>query len=511
MNVRTIAGLVAIACGLAACGGSGGGGSSSTTPTTPSASFLDPVVYSPAAGASLPSAAEITAVSHRQVMLGGVPTAYTATAGHMTAVAPTTGQPEASFFYVAYTLDGANAATRPVTFFYNGGPGSATVWLHLGSYGPRRIATDTPGAQGTPPYPLVDNAETLLDTTDLVFVDAVGTGLSEAIAPFTNKSFWGVDADAAVFRDLVVRWLAVNGRNASPRFLFGESYGTTRSAVLAHLLESAGVKLNGVVLLSSALNYNTNCGVIDTPVSCAPLLPSFHAAAAWHHLAVPDPGANGLEASLAIARSVADQAWEPAIAAWLATHAAPDPALVAKLAGLSGVGAATWSTYFNMGPGDFQVSLIPGKITGLYDARVLATFQAAATQQPDPSSNYIASSFATRIVEHLHDLGYTTPSSYAMSTNAIDAWDFHHDGRDLPDTIPDLAAAYALNPNLKVFSTGGYDDVVTPFHLTERDTARLGTAALDNRFYVGGHMTYLDDNARRQQKADLVQFMRSAL
>jgi carboxypeptidase C (cathepsin A) len=504
--------LAFAALSLGACSGGGGSSSSSTTPTPATSSFTDPVLYSSAPGASLATAAEITASSHRSVTVGGATVAYTATVGHMTALARGTSQPQASFFYIAYTADGASPTTRPVTFFYNGGPGSATVWLHLGSYGPRRIATDTPGAGGTPPYPLVDNAESLLDTTDLVFVDAVGTGFSQAIAPFINRSFWGVDSDAAVFRDFIARWLAVNHREGSPRFLFGESYGTTRSAVLANLMESAGLTLNGVVLLSSALDYNSNCGVLDDrPISCAPLLPSYHAAAAWYHLANPDPGAEGLAASLAQARAVGDGEWDPAIGAWLATHAPPDPPLVARLSGLTGIAPAQWLARFNLHPGEFQTVLVAGRVTGLYDARVSGPFMPFATSQGDPSSAYINGSFATRVVEHLRELGYTTPSTYVMLGNAVDAWDFHHDGRDFPDTVPDLAAAFAHNPKLKVFSTGGYDDLITPFHLTERDAGRLANPAITHRFYVGGHMTYLDDAARRQQKADLAQFMRGAL
>lgn len=494
---------------LAACGGGGGGASTSTaSPGTPGTVYLDPVVYSTAPTASLASAAEISASAKRTAVIDGKSYAYTATAGHLTALT-TTDQPEASFFSVAYTLDAAAPATRPVTFFYNGGPGSSSVWLHLGSYGPRRIATDTPGGGGTHPYALVENAESLLDVTDLVFVDAVGTGLSEAVAPFVNRTFWGVDSDAAVFRDFIARWLAVNHRETSPRFLFGESYGTTRSAVLANLLETAGVSMNGVVLLSSALDYNTNCGVTDGPVNCAPLLPSYYAAAAFHHLAVPDPGAD-LEAGLAAARGVADQEWAPAIQASLASHAVPALSLVTRVAGYAGLAEAVLEPRFNLHPGDFQVQLLPGRVTGLYDARMTAPFAPLASAQADPSSTYIGSSFGARIVDQLNDIGYTNPSTYAMTTNAVDAWDFRHDGRDLPDTLPDLGAALAHNPRLKVFSTGGYHDIVTPFHLTERDTARLASAPIVHRYYGGGHMTYLDDGARRQQKADLAQFIRGA-
>ena len=200
----------------AACGGSGGGdGGSTPAPPPVTASLTDGTPYSTAPDASLATATEATAVTRHQLLLGSRTLAYTATAGHLTATQVGTGTPQASFFHVAYTLDGQTAATRPVTFLFNGGPGSASMWLHLGSFGPRRLATGMPSTALVSRFPLVDNAETLLDISDLVFVDAVGTGQSQAIAPATNRSFWGVDADARVFRDFIARWLAANGRQAS--------------------------------------------------------------------------------------------------------------------------------------------------------------------------------------------------------------------------------------------------------------------------------------------------------
>jgi len=290
--------LAAVAILVAGCGG-GGGGDSSPPPSTnppPNSNFTDPVTYSSLNTASLPSAAEITAVTHHQITVNGTVLNYTATVGHMSALSMVGQIPEASFFYVAYTLDGAAPATRPVTFFYNGGPGSASVWLHLGSFGPKRLDTGEPNMTGATPYPLVDNAETMLDLTDLVFVDAVGTGFSQAISPYTNSTFFGVDADAAVFRDFVIRYQQVNNRGASPKFLYGESYGGPRSAVLADLLESAGVHLSGVVLQSPALDYNSNCGILNIILSCTSYIPSFGAIGSWFNLSTPSAPAAQLPA-----------------------------------------------------------------------------------------------------------------------------------------------------------------------------------------------------------------------
>jgi len=197
---------IAALLALAACSGGGGGSDgngASPPPPPPTDNFTDPVAYSSAATASLASAQEIAAVTRHQFAMGGTTLDYTATTGHLTAFALAGGAPEASFFYVAYTLDGVDPALRPVTFFYNGGPGSASVWLHLGSYGPKRLATHAPSTALPTPLELGHNAESLLDVSDLVFVDAIGTGFSEAIAPNVNRTFWGVDADAAAFRDFV--------------------------------------------------------------------------------------------------------------------------------------------------------------------------------------------------------------------------------------------------------------------------------------------------------------------
>jgi carboxypeptidase C (cathepsin A) len=496
---------------LAGCGGGGGGGNSSGG--TPSPAYVDPTLYSTAAGASLAQPTEVSAVTQHQIVVGGSTLAYTATAGHLTVSNPQSGAPEASFFYVAYTLNNQAAATRPVTFFYNGGPGSATVWLHLGSFGPRRLETGIPAATEPMPFPLVDNADSLLDVSDLVFVDAVGTGLSEAIAPQTNQSFWGVDVDALVFRDFVLRYLAANQRTVSPTFLFGESYGTTRSAVLASVLETAGVHINGVVLQSSILNYNTNCGVIpDTLVSCAGYIPTYGAVGAYYDLDVPTPPDAMLPAYEAQMRAFTVSSYDPAFTALISMEVAPSAALLAQLANLTGLPAAVWQFQFNLDPGIYQTKLRPGILLGLYDARVSAPVGSALAADGDPSSTYITPSFVAGIGTYLStELQYTNPSPYTALSNAINTWNFAHDGQALPDVIPDLATAFAQNPQLQVLSLNGYHDMVTPFFQTETDLLRLGTNPnLQKTFYRGGHMTYLDDGSRPLEKADLVQFYQRA-
>ncbi len=512
LNIRTFFASSALLF-LMACGGGGGGGSntSAAPPNNAGPAFTDPIAYSSAPSASLTTATEITSVTRNQITVGGNAIAYTATTGHLIARAPGTNAPLASFFYVAYTRDNQTAATRPITFFYNGGPGSATVWLHLGSFGPKRLVTGHPNINPAP-FPLIDNAESMLDISDLVFVDAIGSGYSQAIAPNTNQTFWGVDADAAVFRDFVTRYLSVNNRTASPKFLFGESYGGPRTAVLAFLLESAGVRLNGIVLQSPAMNYNSNCGVLDTVISCAGYLPSYSAAGAWYNRLNPNPTTTTLPAFLGDMRVFTTTQYAPAVQTFLSTLAVPGTPLLTQLSNNTGIGVATWQTRFNLDSPFVQNNLIAGTRIGRYDARVSAP-QGSSLAQGDPSSTSISDGFAVGIGSYLtNTLQYTTPSTYTTLSSAIQTWNFRHDGQDVPDTIPDLAAALALNPRLKVLAVNGYHDLATPFFQTEMDLARLGSNSnVQVRNYNGGHMTYLDNATRVAQKADLVQFYQNAV
>ena len=384
------------------------------------------------------------------------------------------------------------------------------MWLHLGSFGPKRLVTGDPVTTAAVPFPLVDNAETLLDVSDLVFVDAVGTGLSEAIAPNVNQTFWSVDTDAAVFRDFVVRYQTVNNRKASPLFLFGESYGTTRSAVLVYLLESAGVRVNGVVLQSSVLNYNTNCGVVtDAKVSCAGYVPSYGAIGAYYNLDVPNPADALLPDFVAQVRTLTTSGYAPALAQFFALGTAPSNALLTQLSNATGVSVQKWQGNFNLGPGFLSGATAPrGADRTLRCTGLRALGQRAGTRRrsiPD-----VRQCFLRHDDRQLSDqrLQYTNPSTYVASSNAIQTWNFAHDGLPLPDVIPDLAAAMAQNPKLQILAANGYHDLATPFFQTELDLARLGASPnVSTTFYRGGHMIYLDDRSRPLEKADVVQLI----
>ncbi|WP_371869620.1 S10 family serine carboxypeptidase-like protein [Duganella flavida] len=495
---------------LAGCGGGGGGSSGTTTPTTPPVttpavpgSFADVTVYSSAATGSLSAPNENAAVIASHIQLNGKQFDYTATTGHLTAVDAKTGQASVSFFYVAYTVTGTTAAKRPVTFFYNGGPGSASTYLHLGSFGPRRLVSTIPSAN-IPPVQLVDNQETLLATSDLVFIDAVGTGYTQAVAPNTNADFWGVDKDAASFRDFVQRYIAVNKREASPKFLYGESYGAPRTGVLANLLETAGVQIDGLVLQSAIMDYNSNCGVLDpNAISCEGYIPTYALTSAYHGRATPVP--------VETVRNFATGGYRTAIAAYLASKVAPPSAVLNQLSDLTGMSTLIWQQNFDMQPGYYQQNAVPGQLLGRYDARVLAPTGSALTRDGDPSLTVVNASFSSSIVTYMaNELHYSAGSAYAPFIDIVNRWNFSHDGKQLPDTIPDLTAALTLNPAMKILAINGYHDLATPFHQTELDLARLGeNQSIVLKYYASGHMTYLDDTARRAQQTDLINFMNS--
>jgi carboxypeptidase C (cathepsin A) len=501
-----------LAIAFAGCGGGGGSGTATgPSPTAPAGTLHDATAYSSAAGASLATSSEAVSVTSHTLALGANTVSYSATAGHLDARDPQSGATEASLFYVAYTLAGAAAAMRPLIFFYNGGPGSASVWLHLGSYAPRRIVTNAPSLAVPLPFQLVDNAESLIDVADLVFVDAVGTGYSEAVAPHTNGSFWSVDADAALMRDFIARYVAVNQRTASPTFIYGESYGTTRSAVLAELMLAAGMRLDGVVVQSSILDYNSNCDIFaPRQLSCEGFVPSYGEVGAWHGLSTPPP--TDADAFAGTLRSFATDTYGPAATAFVASGQAAPAGLVAELVALAGAPAALWNADLDLDPLAYRSNVLAGQLLGRYDARIVAANGSALAASGDPSAALVAAPFAAAAQELFQqELLYSASAGYTMLSNAISSWDFSHDGQPLPDTIPDLAAALVRKPALRVLSLAGYHDLATPFLQTELDLERLGTQPnVATRAYPGGHMTYLDDASRVRLRNAMRAFLQGA-
>ncbi|MES2900355.1 MAG: peptidase S10 [Pseudomonadota bacterium] len=468
-------------------------------------SFADAQIYSGAPTASLANPNEGKAVVQMSMNLAGKVLNYTATTGHLSAVNVGTGKPSASFFYVAYTAGTLDPAKRPVTFFYNGGPGSSTMWLHMGSFGPKRVVTNYPSTVMPSPTQFIDNQETLLAHSDLVFVDAVGTGYSQAIAPNTNQTFWGVDSDAAAFRDFVQRYVTVNQRQASPKWLFGESYGGPRTGVMANLLEVAGMRLAGIVLQSPAMDYNSNCGMYEPgSMSCEGYIPSYAAVSAYHKLSNPAP--TDFTSYMKQAREFAAGPYRAANVSVLASKAVPPDSVLTPLTALTGLSMLTWRQDYNMQPSPYRQKLLPGTMIGRYDGRMSAPLGSPLTVDNDPSVTVAGPAFTITLRNYIvNELRYSTGTLYITGNNVINVWNFSHDGRASPDTIPDVAAAMALNPALKVVAMNGYQDLATPFYQTELDLARLGNNPnVQVKNYESGHMTYLDDIARRAQRDDMI-------
>jgi len=498
--------------------------------------YTDPIAYSPHAkdGLDASQVAEKSAVMHYQWTSGGKTLNYTTTTGHLTA-SDANGKPEATMSYVAYTVPSTNGTPRPVTFFYNGGPGSSSIWLRLGSFAPTRVATPDPLLTNWPNYPLVNNEQSLIDTTDMVFIDPPGTGLSEAVLPNTNQTFWGCDSDVGVMRDFIRRYLAVNDRGDSPLYLFGESYGTPRTDMLALALESAGVHLSGIVLQSSILNYfadaieavaitnSTSALALDTD-TLSGYLPAYAEVAAYYNQVQPapvDPGVYAWQVATFVTGEYRQfrkyaQTWvlsQLGIPDALGKPVLPNQNVLSSWTWSSGMTMQALNGYFNVNP--FFTALLPGTTIGRYDGRVsLPNSDPRLQADSDPSDILIAQPFANAPATQMPDyLGYSAPNATFMPLNdeIIQVWDFSHDGQPLPDTVPDLLAALTLNPQLKVLSLNGYHDLATPFFNTEKQLARLQTVAglfpnLQVTFYPGGHMIYLDDTARPQMKVQLADF-----
>ncbi|MEA3116956.1 MAG: hypothetical protein QOI13_226 [Paraburkholderia sp.] len=490
--------------------------------------YFDPVAYGNGPGDSVTDTTEAAAVTHHSIAVGGREIAYTATVGHLVTVDDSTSRPNAKMFYVAFTEDGQSEESRPVTFFYNGGPGSSSVFVLLGSFAPKRIKTSMPGFTPPAPYQIEDNPDSLLDKSDLVFINPVGTGYSAAVAPHTNQAFWGVDQDAGSLKQFIKRYLTKNQRWNSPKYLFGESYGTARSCVLAYLLHEDGVDLNGITLQSSILDYSQAGNPVGAlPSACAD---------AWYHkrLGVTPTPTRVLD----FLAEVAQFARTDYLAA-LRKFPQTDDAIVERLAQYTGIDKVTliaWGLdiagYDSRGKSLFLSTLLKSKglALGAYDGRVTGIETGIAGQiDPksggnDPSMTAVAGVYTTMWNTYLNEqLKYTSNSSFTdLNDQAFRHWDFKHtdptgaekgvDGKGnvILYTAGDLAAVMALNVDLKVLSVNGLYDFVTPFYQTIIDLQRMPLVDkkvrenLSATFYPSGHRVYLDASSRTVLKADLV-------
>jgi len=466
------------------------------------------------------------AISHHSVSVNGQTIPYTARAGTIT-LRNDKDQISAHMFYVAYTKDVANPTRRPVTFFYNGGPGSSTIWLHMGSFSPVRVVTANAVPTASAPYGLNANRYSLLDKSDLVFVDAPNTGFSRVIGYGVSKDFMGVDQDGAAFTQFIQRYITQFNRWNSPKFLFGESYGTTRDAVLVNMLQDAGVQFNGVVLLSAILNFGLTGLGGSNPIAGGDwayvlYLPS-EAATAWYHHMVPNRPAS-LETFLRGVEHFAGTQYLHGLAQGDRLSAAGRDDIVRKLHAYLGL-SETYIRDSNMRISypRFQKELLRGRgqIVGRLDARFQTYGLDTAADSPewDPADVAITGAYVGAFQRYVHDqLHYKTNLQYRPTAySQLGArWDMHHNGNDPPANVaPDLAAAMTENPHLKVLLAGGYYDFATPYFAAGYTLNHLGVAPAIARnityaYYQSGHMVYLNTPSLARFKADLSRWYDSA-
>ncbi|MGH8402822.1 MAG: S10 family peptidase, partial [Gammaproteobacteria bacterium] len=462
------------------------------------------------------------------VAINGQTIKYTATAGNLV-VDNDKGDAIGSFFYVAYTNDGVkNPDHRPLTFLFNGGPGSSSIWLHMGSFGPVRVVTSDAKPTPPPPYDLVPNQYSLLDKSDLVFIDAVGTGFSHIVGKGTPKDFYGTDPDIASFGKFIQRYVTLNNRWLSPKFLLGESYGTTRAAGLSYWLQQQGIALNGVVLQSSWLN-----GFVDFPGPPFSLdlpyelyLPTM-AAVAWYHDKLPNKPAD-LPAFLQQVRAFALGDYAHALSQGVNLSAADTQVIAEKLHDYTGLPVQyILNTKLRITPDRFEKELLrdDDRTTGRLDARFEGIDADAAGETPayDPSGSAIGPAYTAAFHWYLeNDLKYKTDLEYKVESYgeaAFRNWDNSQkiDGQTYPlmDVEENLRQAMTENPHLKVFSANGYFDFATPFFETEYDLDHMGLDPslmknISYGYYQSGHMIYLHVPALAKYKADLANFYNAA-
>jgi len=456
----------------------------------------------------------------RAISLRGKTLAYTVTPGHLT-VRNEKGEPIVSMFYTAYTIPSAGRP-RPVTFLFNGGPGSSTMWLHMGSFGPMKVDASVPETITGPPFRYGANPDTLLDITDLVFIDAPTTGLSRLLGKAETKDVFGVDKDIDVFTKTIQRYLTKYQRWNSPKFIIGESYGTTRAAGLSDSLANVGVQLNGIAFVSTVFNFADFQG----DQSLINFLPTY-AADAWYHgkIAAKPP----LDAFIQQVREFASGPYALALQKGSAISAEEKLSVARRMSEFTGL-SADYIVRANLrvDPGRFRRELLRERrqIIGRIDSRYLGTEGDTIGEAADydPQSSAITGAFVGALNDYLmRDLGYSTPLTYRPNNYAETQggnWSFQHRGPDGPqpiaDTSADLADAMRQNPRMKILSVNGLYDLATPFGGADYEFQHMAlepaiAGNIRYVYYEAGHMMYTDPVSARQLKADLAAFYASAM
>jgi carboxypeptidase C (cathepsin A) len=481
--------------------------------------------------AAKPAPTDNLSISQHSIKIGGREIAYTVTCGTMVLreEAEKEGASEghkakASVFFVAYTKQEVpDKAARPLTFSFNGGPGSSSVWLHLGLLGPKRVLMDEVGNPTPPPYRLVDNEYSLLDETDLVFIDPVSTGYSRVLEGEKAKDYHGFKKDIESVGDFIRLYTSRYGRWTSPKFLIGESYGTTRAAGLSgYLQERHGMYLNGIMLVSSILHFQT---VMFSPGNDLPhilYLPTF-AATAWYHKQLsPAMQKKPIRKFLDEVEAFAADEYTVALMKGAKLSAAEQKSIAQKLSSYTGL-SVEYLERTNLRPEimRFTKELLRDqrRTVGRLDSRFTGTDRDAAgeTFEYDPSYATIQGPYTATLNQYVReDLGYESDLPYEILSGLYSSWSYKEFENSYVNVATTLRKAINMNPHLKVYVGSGYYDMATPYFATDYTMSHLGLEPhlqpnIQTHYYEAGHMYYVHLPSLKQCKKDLAAFLRSAL
>jgi carboxypeptidase C (cathepsin A) len=461
---------------------------------------------------------EAPVVTKHSVAVDGKTLNYTATVAQMP-LKDASGETEAHIFYMAYTLDGAEPTKRPLTFCFNGGPGSASMWVHMGGMGPRSPKLMPNGSMPQPPYQLKDNPDTWLDKTDLVFIDPVGTGYSRAKTLEVARRMNGVQGDIQSVGEFMRMYIVRNNREISPLFIAGESYGTFRAAGLGGYLIDRGIAFNGIVLIGTTLNLETIWSRSDDLVYQLEL-PTYAADAYYHKKVAADLQRKDLKSFLKEVEGFSMGEYATALAKGDELSAAERKAVTEKLVRYTGIDAHYIDeSNLRWDVSHFARQLLRDKQLGIgrYDGRLTApaSMNTGETSEFDPSSSLITPPFTAMFTNYIRgELGYKTDMYYYPS-GGIQPWDYGVQN-GFGDTTSMLRNAMAKNPYMKVMVAAGYFDLATPYYAVEYTFNHMGLNPEMHKnitwdFYQSGHMLYIDSDSHSKLKHDFGEFMSSAL